>query len=160
MAIVVDQPIINDPFREPTRHYRLRGGDPELREERRPSGYTPGLRTRGGQRSMLEEDYVELPVVNAIRGHVARWRDAGYPGASRTTLDLFRHWTRPERERRLFFCQLEAAETAIWLVEGPQQDRAIASAIEQQEAYVRHSLKMATGAGKTVVMACSSRGAF
>ena len=101
---------------------------------------------------MLEDDYVELPIVNEIRRHVGRWREAGYPGATRTTLDLFHHWSRPERDRRLFFCQLEAAETAIWLVEGPQQDRAVASALEQQEAYLRHCLKMATGSGKTIVM--------
>ncbi len=152
MAIVVDEPIINSPFAEPTQHYRSRNGEADLRGDRRPSGYTPGLRTRGGQASVLEDDYVELPIVNEIRSHVARWREAGYPGATRTTLDLLRHWARPERDRRLFFCQLEAAETAIWLVEGPPQDRAVASALEQQEAYARHCMKMATGAGKTIVM--------
>jgi len=152
VAIVVDEPIINSPFAEPTRHYRSVGGEAQLVEERRPSGYTPGLRTRGGQTSMLEDEYVELPIVNEIRRHVARWRDAGYPGATRTTLDLLRHWQRPGRDRRLFFCQLEAAETAIWLVEGPQQDVRVASALERQEAYARHCLKMATGSGKTIVM--------
>ena len=152
MAIVVDEPIISDPFVEPSRHYRSVGGEAQLIDERRPSGYTPGLRTRGGQTSMLEDEYVELPIVNEIRGHVRRWREAGYPGATRTTLDLLRHWQRPERDRRLFFCQLEAAETAIWLIEGPQQDRVVASALEQQEAYLRHCLKMATGSGKTIVM--------
>jgi type III restriction enzyme len=152
MAIVVDEPIINDPFVEPTSHYRSVGGEAELVGSRRPSGYTPGLRTRGGQGSMLEDEYVELPLVNEIRRRVARWREAGYPGASRTTLDLLRHWTRPDRDRRLFFCQLEAAETAIWLVEGPQADRSVVAAIEQQEGYARHCLKMATGSGKTIVM--------
>ncbi len=152
MAIVVDEPIINGPFAEPTQHYRSVLGEAELVAQRRPSGYTPGLRTRGGQTSMLEDEYVELPVVNEIRGHVARWRERGYPGATRSTLDLLRHWTRPDRDRRLFFCQVEAAETAIWLVEGPQQDRTVASALEQQEAFTRHCLKMATGSGKTIVM--------
>ncbi len=152
MAIVVDEPIVNSPFAEPTRHYRPSGDGDPLHEGRRPSGYTPGLRTRGGQTSMLEDEYVELPIVNESRRHVARWREAGYPGATRTTVDLLRHWQRPDRDRRLFFCQLEAAETAIWLVEGPQQDVRVASALEQQEAYVRHCLKMATGSGKTIVM--------
>ena len=41
MAIVVDEPIVNSPFAEPTRHYRMRGGRPELVEARRPSGSTP-----------------------------------------------------------------------------------------------------------------------
>ena len=152
MPIVVDEPIVNSPFAEPTRHYRIRGGAPVLVEERRPSGFTPGLRTRGGQASMLEEEFVELPLVNEIRRRVRAWREAGYPGASRTTLDLLRYWARPDRERRLFFCQLEAAETAIWLAEGPTAEIGRLPS-EQQERYVRHCLKMATGSGKTVVMA-------
>jgi type III restriction enzyme len=152
MPIVVDEPIVNSPFAEPSRYYRMRQGSPELVAGRRPSGYMPGLRTRGGQPTLLEEEYVELPLVNDVRARVARWREAGYPGASRTTLDLFRHWTAVGRERPLFFCQLEAAETAIWLVEGPIAETSRLP-IEQQERYVRHCLKMATGSGKTVVMA-------
>ncbi|MBA2255282.1 MAG: DEAD/DEAH box helicase family protein, partial [Chloroflexi bacterium] len=152
MAIVVDQPIVNGPFDEPTRHYRLRAGTAQLVDERRPSGYAPGLRTRGGQQTLMEEEFVELPLVNDIRGRVRRWRDAGYPGATRTTLDLLRHWRSAERERRLFFCQLEAAETAIWLDEGPRSETSPLP-LEQQERYRRHCLKMATGSGKTVVMA-------
>jgi len=152
MAIVVDQPIINSPFEEPARHYRIRGGTAELVDERRPSGYMPGLRTRGGRQTLVEEEFVELPLVNDIRGRVQRWREAGYPGATRTTLDLLRHWRSAERERRLSFCQLEAAETAIWLDEGPQTEVSRLP-LEQQERYRRHCLKMATGSGKTVVMA-------
>lgn len=64
MAIVVDEPIINSPFAEPTRHHRAHGNEDPLRDGRRPSGYTPGLRTRGGQTNVLEDDYVELPIVN------------------------------------------------------------------------------------------------
>ena len=152
MAIVVDEPIINGPFVEPTRHYRMRNGQAELVDVRRPSGFTPGLRTRGGQGTLLEEEYVELPVVNDIRDRVRLWREAGHPGASRTTLDLLRYWQAPGRERPLFFCQLEAAETAIWLAEGPVAETSRLP-IEAQERYARHCLKMATGAGKTVVMA-------
>ena len=47
MAIVVDEPTINSPFTEPARRYRMRGGRPDLADSRRPSGFTPGLRTRG-----------------------------------------------------------------------------------------------------------------
>lgn len=94
---------------QPGRKYRIRGGTAELVDERRPSGYMPGLRTRGGRQTLVEEELVELPLVNDIRGRVQRWREAGYPGATRTTLDLLRQWRSAERERRLFFCQLEAA---------------------------------------------------
>jgi len=153
MAIVVDQPIINSPFEEPGRHYRIRGGASELVDARRPSGYMPGLRSRGGAGTLLEEEFVELPLVNDIRERVDRWRVAGYPGATRTTLELLRHWHgREADDRPLFFCQLEAVETAIWLVEGPVAEISRLP-LEQQERYARHCLKMATGAGKTVVMA-------
>lgn len=153
MAIVVDQPIINSPFEEPTAHYRSRGGAPTRVETRRPSGYMPGLRSRGGQGTLLEEEFVELPVVNDIRERVGRWRAAGYPGATRTTLELLRHWVdRGDDDRRLFFCQVEAVETAIWLAEGPVAEVSRLP-IERQERYARHCLKMATGSGKTVVMA-------
>ena len=55
-------------------------------------------------------------------------------------------------ERPLFFCQMEAAETAIWMVEGPVTETSVIP-LERQERYVRHCLKMATGSGKTTVMA-------
>ena len=153
MAIVVDQPIINSPWVEPTAHYRSRSGVAERVETRRPSGYMPGLRSRGGQGTLLEEEFVELPVVNDIRERVGRWRVAGYPGATRTTLELLRHWqARGEDGKRLFFCQIEAVETAIWLAEGPVAEISRLQ-LEQQERYARHCLKMATGSGKTVVMA-------
>ncbi len=48
---------------------------------------------------------------------IAAWRKAGYPGATRTTLELLSYWNREGRERRLFFTQQEAAETIIFLVE-------------------------------------------
>ena len=153
MAIVVDQPIINSPWVEPTAHYRSRGGVAERVETRRPSGYMPGLRSRSGQGTLLEEEFVELPVVNDIRERVGHWRAASYPGATRTTLELLRHWTnRGPDDRRLFFCQIEAVETAIWLAEGPVAEISRLP-LEQQERYARHCLKMATGSGKTVVMA-------
>ena len=56
MAIVVDEPIVNSPFAEPARHYRMRSGQAELVDARRPSGFTPGLRTRGGRSTLLEEE--------------------------------------------------------------------------------------------------------
>lgn len=74
------------------------------------------------------------------------------------------HWKRDDRERRLFFCQLEAAETIIWLTEASGADRQgvevptdvpiDSKSIEEGfEALHRYCCKMATGSGKTVVMA-------
>ncbi len=59
----------------------------------------------------------EMVLVNQIRQRVAAWRKAGYPGATRTTLELLQYWRREGRERRLFFAQCEAAETVIFLLE-------------------------------------------
>src|SRR5664280_2180485 len=97
MAIVVDEPIINGPFVEPTRHYRMRNGQAVLMDARRPSGFTPGLRTRGGQGTLLEEEYVELPVVNDVRERVRRWR--GSPSCTRRILPTTTRpstWCRPD----------------------------------------------------------------
>lgn len=58
-----------------------------------------------------------MPLVNALRDNVRKWREAGYPGATNVTRDLLLHWWRGDRARRLFFCQLEAVETIIYLAE-------------------------------------------
>ena len=59
----------------------------------------------------------ENELINQIRGRVALWRQRGRAGVTRTTARLLEHWTHAERERPLFFCQIEALETAIYLTE-------------------------------------------
>ena len=114
-AYEVEQPILNSPFEEPAEHWLIQEGQAPRRESgRRQAGYfyrdpkapqpEPGEPARG--------DWEELELVNLIRDRVAQWREAGYPGATRTTLDLIRHWRREGREQRLFFAQLAAAETS------------------------------------------------
>ena len=66
---------------------------------------------------MAEEERDDLPLVNALREDVRKWREAGYPGATNVTRDLLRHWGRKDRARRLFFCQMESVETIIYLLE-------------------------------------------
>ena len=99
--------------------------------------------------------FVEIPLVNQIRPRVAAWRERGYPGATGITKRLLEHWTDPEEfdVRRFFFCQLEAAETLIWLVEAPPADRVGVNVRSDGGAFARLCVKMATGTGKTVVMA-------
>ena len=72
--------------------------------------------------------FVEIPLVNRIRERVKAWREAGYPGVTSVTKRLLEYWRDPEEfeNRRFFFCQLEAAETLIWLTEAPDSDRAVA----------------------------------
>ena len=55
--------------------------------------------------------------MNLVRQRVGQWRSEGYPGVTGTTLELLAYWRRSGREKRLFFAQLEAAETIIFLAE-------------------------------------------
>src|SRR5437867_4152240 len=117
--LAVDQPILNNPFREPTRYwlYDTRAAEPRKEGGRRPAGYYFRERRSGGpQLSYLtDEQYNDLPVVNQLRQAVREWQKRGYPGVSSVTHQLLVYWRRDGRERRLFFCQLEAAETLIYL---------------------------------------------
>ncbi len=111
MSLLVDNPIVNSPFDEPTRYWAYEEGQPVLKEGRRPAGYYLKARTREPQAALLEEEFVPLDLVNTIRERVKAWRERGYPGVTPITRQLLNHWNRPERERKLFFCQREAAET-------------------------------------------------
>jgi len=110
MSLLVDNPILNSPFEEPARYWDYREGQPVLVEGRRPAGYYLKTRTRGPQTALLEEKFVPLELVNEIRKRVKAWRENGYPGVTPITRRLLRHWSDPERERKLFFCQREAAQ--------------------------------------------------
>jgi type III restriction enzyme len=101
--------------------------------------------------AMLEEEFVPLDLVNTIRERVKAWRERGYPGVTPLTRQLLNYWHNPERERKLFFCQREAVETLIWLVEAsPAEKQGIS--IPKDNGLTRYACKMATGSGKTVVM--------
>jgi len=150
--MLVDNPIINSPFEEPSRYWAYEQGQPVLKEGRRPSGYYLRARTRGQQAAILEEEFIPLELVNAIRERVKAWRERGYPGVTPITRQLLNHWNNPERERKLFFCQREAAETLIWLVETPPAEKQGID-IPKDNGLTRYACKMATGSGKTVVMA-------
>jgi type III restriction enzyme len=91
---------------------------------------------------------------------VARWRTGGHVDVTKTTASLLEYWTREERERRLFFCQVEAVETIIYLTEVAKRygDTWVENDLRQAAKdagwdLYRVALKMATGSGKTVVMA-------
>jgi len=150
---VVDaSPIINDPYHEPTRHWHFEPGRlPEIREGRRASGYLPA---GGNTQLSITDELVQLDLVNDIRDRVRRWRQDDYPGATSVTRDLLDRWFDEQREAGLrpFFAQREALETLVFLTEAPP-DRRVGVQIPQTEAYVRWAVKMATGSGKTLVMA-------
>jgi type III restriction enzyme len=161
-----DDPIINAPFDKPQWHF-------ELDEEGQPTGKklpgrrqsvqvvpVPAARRRGPrQRELdLEEKTSPNTLVNAIRIAVDQWRDLppSQWGVTPETQRLLLHWRDPTRERKQFFCQREAIETLIWLTEvAPKkfsEDVKNANA-EANPGLYRLACKMATGAGKTGVMA-------
>ncbi|MER3417521.1 MAG: hypothetical protein C4297_15160 [Gemmataceae bacterium] len=149
--MLVDNPILNSPFEEPTRYWAYEEGQPVLKEGRRPAGYYLKARTRGPQAALLEEEFVPLDLVNTIRERVKAWQERGYPGVTPITRQLLSHWKDTDRERKLFFCQREAAEILIWLVEAsPAEKQGIE--IPKDNGLRRYACKMATGSGKTVVM--------
>ncbi|HVM31192.1 MAG TPA: DEAD/DEAH box helicase family protein [Candidatus Limnocylindrales bacterium] len=165
----IENPVINTPFAEPARHFVMADGQPtgEIDDRRRPSEFfVPVARPRKASGAQLTIDYGGLTrqqpneIVNEIRQSVARWRAQGYPHTTSVTRDLLAHWQSEDRERRLFFCQIEAAEMAIYLTEAAERigDTKALNVIRQENATLngglpRFAFKMATGSGKTVVMA-------
>ncbi|MBA3432082.1 MAG: hypothetical protein H0U16_11465 [Actinobacteria bacterium] len=130
---VIKNPILNSPFEEPTRHFRFSddGITDEIVEARRVSSYfmpVPASKTKGKQAAFDTEwtrDRVEENVtINRIRFHVGRWRLNGRPGVTATSRRLLEYWADPERENKLFFCQIEALETVIYITEVAKKDGA------------------------------------
>ncbi len=174
--VVIENPVINSPFEEPRRHFRFtdNGITDEIEPGRRRSTYfipiaKPKLKGAQKQTALdlnIQHRAEENKLINDLRERVAHWRQAGRPQTTPTTRRLLDYWTRPDRERRLFFCQIEALDTIIYLTEiAPRHDanhgtfilerlkQASAQATpDGHAALFRYAAKMATGSGKTVVM--------
>jgi type III restriction enzyme len=150
----IDHLIINSPYEEPQRYwsYDRESRTFDLAEGRRPAGYVIA-----SQSSKAFDDpgiFVPIPLVNQIRPRVKAWREAGYPGVTGITKRLLEHWNNPdEREHQFFFCQLEAIETLIWLAEAPAAEKVGIDIPSDGGFFSRLCSKMATGSGKTIVMA-------
>src|SRR5438477_12845110 len=121
---LIENPILNSPFTEPTRHFKFDedGITNEIAAERRPSShFVPIARAKKkGKQLQFEtewtKDRIEAnPVVDRIRQRVGDWRKGGYVGVTGVTSRLLGYWTRKERDKPLFFCQIEAIETAIYI---------------------------------------------
>ena len=115
--------------------------------------------------STQKQQYDPTSIINQVRGHVDAWRALANPGQWQVTPEtarLLQHWRHhPFNEIRPFFCQVEAVETAIWLAEVAPQTKHGKGILEHLTAankdanpeLMRLALKLATGAGKTTVMA-------
>jgi type III restriction enzyme len=168
--VVIENPILNSPFAEPSRHFRFtdEGITNEIVDGRRVSSYfVPIAKSRMKASGQLYVDtewtqdrIEENKLVNDIRRRVDLWRRGGYVGVTPTTARLIAWWTDPGREKKLFFCQNEALETAIYITEVARKygDAWIENDLRKANdssnpGLPRTAFKMATGTGKTVVMA-------
>jgi len=176
MSKTQNNPILNSPYDEPRYHYATdENGNlnyEDIRKGRRI--FTPDITvmpTKQDQKSFLEvndfREQYETLLVNQFRKEIAQWRNEGYPHTTRVTNELLTFWfLNNERHsvQKLFFAQQEAIETAIWINEvanksnhGQHLLKLIGEAQKlngkKNSKLPRIAFKMATGSGKTVVMA-------
>ena len=177
------QPILNSPYVFPPRHWKLdETGQPtgEIIEQRRTADFiTPIPKPKkqvAAQKAMVFDEGKGLSTeaqqyeataqaINDLRVRVDRWRalPPNQWGVTPETARLLQHWRHYEFSGvRPFFCQVEAAETIIYLTEvapsGGREDRRFLDHLDAANAganpgLARLALKLATGAGKTTVMA-------
>lgn len=115
--------------------------------------------------SSEDQEYNPTPLINDIRSQLKLWRSISNPqdwGVTPATIRLLQHWRSHEFQSiKPFFCQIEAVETIIWLTEVAKKNKSykriwdhIKGANEGANPdLMRLAMKMATGAGKTTVMA-------
>lgn len=177
------RPILNSPYQRPEKHWELdASGQPTQRilYDRRPADFItpipkPKKRQSAGQEALdfdqgdglstKDQQYDTRSVINDVRGLVEQWRSLAQPALWQVTPEtarLLQHWRHHAFGGvRPFFCQVEAVETLIWLTEvaphtpaGKKILEYLASANRDANPdLVRIALKLATGAGKTTVMA-------
>jgi len=146
--------IICDPYKMPDKHWRYNRDKLkfDLIPARRPAGFlkaTPNSKTFDDP-----GEFVPLKNVDKIRDQVNKWREGGYPNVTGVTRKLLEFWNkRSKNDKRLFFCQLEAIETIIWFTEALELERTEIKIESDGSDFVRLCTKMATGTGKTIVMA-------
>ncbi len=178
-----DHPILNSPYESPRRHWELDSdGQPTQRvlENRRRAEFItpipkPKKRKKAAQQdeivfdegrglSTAEQRYDPTSIINDVRQKVDAWRalPASQWQVTPETARLLQHWRHHKFGGvRPFFCQVEAVETAIWLTEVAPRSKSgkllldgLAQANKDANPeLLRLALKLATGAGKTTVMA-------
>ena len=177
-----EAPILNSPYECPSRHWELdEVGQPTNRtlDERRPASLVspiPPAKKGRQQRALVFSDtaaqletesqqYELLTEINDLRSEIECWRHrpATQWRVTPETARLLQHWREHQFHGiRPFFCQVEAVETVIWLTEvAPKSGKAGRRFLDHLDeandaanpGLKRLALKLATGAGKTTVMA-------
>src|SRR5438093_3140913 len=116
--------------------------------------------------STERQQYDPTPIINEVRQRLEAWRSLPNPAdwqVTPETIRLLLHWRLHKFSGfRPFFCQVEAVETTIWLTEvAPHAGKAGKALLDHlrnasndaNPDLMRLALKLATGAGKTTVMA-------
>jgi hypothetical protein len=137
--LVIENPVINSAFEEPGKHYLFTDDDitNEIVSARRPSAYFIPVaqpKKKGKQLELgtewTDDRLRENDYINDVRAAVRDWRSRDYPGITRVTRRLLEYWQRPDRDRRLFFCEIEAVETACWFIDTDYSEESL---------FVRHA---------------------
>lgn len=178
-----EEPILNSPYEYPNRHWELdENGQPVKQvDRRRYASYVSPVPNAKRQKSPKaqealnffqdvnaqgnDESYDPMPLINELRKEIDNWRELPEKkwGVTAETARLLKHWRGDHFSGiRPFFCQVEAAEVAIWLTEVAPRASVrgkyfldhLKNANEgSNPGLLRLALKLATGAGKTTVMA-------
>ena len=153
---IIDKLIICNPYKEPDVNWKYDRDTQGFKKVhlRRKSGIIKSSKT---DTNVFDDpgEFIEFKTVNEIRKRVSDWKNNGYRNVTQVTKDLLEHWNNKEqRELPFFWCQLEAIETLIWLTEANSLER---QGLDLQNndgtKWIRECVKLATGTGKTVVMA-------
>ena len=161
--------ILHTPYAAPTRHWQLDShgrSTNSIKPGRRPSStQLPVPSPKGDETDWSPPDSEVEPhgTINEIRKHVDEWRTGHWKGSSPRVQHLLEYWAREGEAMRPFWCQREAVETLIWLFEAGRTqapaahtdvvERVIRVNRQWNEGIPRVALKMATGTGKTNLMA-------
>ncbi len=183
MSKFFEHPILNSPYEYPGRHWELDGtGQPtqNIVEDRRRADFVtpipkPKKKKRGAEQDDLDfgdtlgdpkQKYDPTSIINEVRGYVDEWRKLPSPSdwnVTPATASLLQYWRHHQfSDIRPFFCQVEAVEVAIWLTEVAPKfgargkgfiEHLVNANNDANPGLDRLALKLATGAGKTTVMA-------
>ena len=160
-------PILNDPHKYPEWHWQI---DSHMKAYapampgRRPSQDIPiapkGKATNELILNQFGVQFPKLELVNEIRDAVHQWRESGYPRTTSVTRELLNHWNPENRDdedrKAIYFAQWDALLTHVYLHEvRPENitERIRTINVEHNDGVPRTAHKMATGTGKTLVMA-------
>ena len=161
--------ILHTPYSEPNRHWQLdahgRAMSSTKPGRRLSSTQLPVPSPKGDDTDWTPPDPEIEPhgTINEIRKHVGAWRAGHWKGVTPRLQHLLEYWAREGSAMRPFWCQREAIETMIWLfdagrTQAPAAHADIVARLDQtnlrwNEGIPRVAMKMATGTGKTNLMA-------